>query len=67
MSVQSHILTNKSSLSLVLVVSPSGNTTSLYLDTFIYAFDCSSDPLINCFAQLFRNCSCCLQQLFRYY
>ena len=62
LSWQSHILENSAIWSHGWIGSLSVNKTPIDMDSMIYAFNCSSNPLINDFAQLFINISCWLLQ-----
>ena len=53
LSRQPHILANEASLSHKWIVNLYGNKTSLYLDVFFNAWNCSLNPLINVFIWLF--------------
>ena len=65
LSVQSHIISNKTYLAHGLIGSPYGNKTSLYLEAIFYALNFSSDPLINVFELFFKKISRNLHQLLR--
>ena len=60
--VHSHMIENPESSTHGWIGSKSGNGTSLYLDKMFNELNCSLNPIINKFAWLFRNCSCCLRQ-----
>ena len=62
LSENSHILANTEYLARGWIVSPTGNTTSLYMDEIFFASNCSTDLLFNDFVLLFIYLSCQLRQ-----